>query len=378
MAKKQPRIALVTDWMTSFGGENRVLYALHEMYPDAPIYTTMYNKSEVGMYKDAKIITSFLDRFPFAPFSRKKFQMFLPFMPLAFESFDFSDFDVVISSSHSCSKGIITKVGTLHISYCHTPMRYAWEGCHAYIIENAPLKWLGGKALAQRLMHKIRMWDRLAADRVDSFIANSHFIRKQIKKFYKAEAEVVYPPINTGDFKIAETKGDFYLAGGRLIPNKKIDLAIDAFNELGLPLKVFGKGPQFDELRAKAKDNIEFLGFVSDEDVATLFSQAKAFVAPQIEDSGIVTIEAQAAGTPVIGLRKGGTAELVAHGISGVLFEEQTVPSLVAAVKEFESMEFDPEKIRQQALKHDVGRFKREMKEFIEKGWENWEKTMIQ
>ena len=378
MAKKHPKIALVTDWMTSFGGENRVLHALHEMYPDAPIYTTMYNHSEVDMYSRATIITSFLDKFPFAPFSRKRFQLFLPLMPLAFEAFDFSDYDIVISSSHSCSKGIITKVGTLHISYCHSPMRYAWEGCHAYIQENAPLKWLGGKAIAMKLMHKIRMWDRLAADRVDAFISNSHFIRRQIKKFYKAESEMIYPPINTGNFFIAEKKKDYFLAGGRLIPNKKIDLVVDAFNELGLPLKIFGKGPQYDELRAKAKDNIEFLGFVSDAEIATLFAEARAFIAPQIEDSGIVTVESQAAGTPVIGLRKGGTAELVAHGISGVLFDEQTIPSLVSAVQEFQTMSFDSEKIRQQALKHDIGRFKREIKEFVEKTWQDWQKNMLQ
>lgn len=372
-----PKIALVTDWMTSFGGENKVLFALHQMYPEAPIYTTMYNPKELPMYKKAIVYTSFLDRFPFNIFPKKKAQMFLPLMPIAFESFDFSNYDIIISSSHACSKGIITGVDTLHISYCHAPMRYAWEGCHQYIEENAPLKWLGGKAISYKIMHKMRMWDRLAADRVDMFIANSHFIKRQIGKFYQRDAEVIYPPIETGKFEIDPHKEKYFLAGGRLIPNKKFELIIDAFNQLGLPLKIFGKGPLLESLAKKAKPNIEFLGFVNDNEVTKLFSKARAFIAPQLEDFGIVTIESLASGTPVIGLGRGGTKELVINGVTGILMEEQTTENLIQKVKIFETMHFDSQKIRQSALSYDIGTFKRNMTKYIDTVWKNHKESLF-
>ena len=372
-----PKIALVTDWMTSFGGENKVLFALHTMFPEAPIFTTMYNPKELPMYKDAEIITSFLDRFPFTVFPKKKAQMFLPLMPLAFESFDFSDYDIVISSSHACSKGIITGVDTLHISYCHAPMRYAWEGCHQYINENAPLKFLGGKAISYKIMHKMRMWDRLAADRVDAFITNSHFIKRQVKKFYQRDAQVIYPPIETGNFHIDTHKEKYFLAGGRLIPNKKFELIVEAFNELGLPLKIFGKGPQLEFLAKKAKSNIEFLGFVDDKDVPKLFNKAQAFIVPQLEDFGIVTVESLASGTPVIGFGKGGTKELVTNGVTGILMEEQTVDNLIQKIKAFETMHFDSQKIRQSAMQYDIGTFKRNMTKFIDNAWQNHKESLL-
>lgn len=370
---KAPRIAIVTDWMTSFGGETRVLLAFHEMFPDAPIYTTVYNPKNVPQFSKAKVITSFIDRLPF---TKKKHQLFLGLMPLAFESFDLSEYDIVISSSHACSKGIITKVDTLHICYCHTPMRYAWDDCHRYINENAPLKKFGGKWLASKLMHKIRMWDRLAADRVDSFLANSKYIRKRILKYYMRDSKVIYPPIQTSNFQISQDKGNFYLAGGRLIENKRFDLIVEAFNDLGYPLKIFGKGPQMEALKAMAKPNIEFLGFVTDEETAELYSKAKAYIVPQLEDFGITTVEAMSAGTPVIGLKDGGTQEIVIDGVTGVLMEEQSSLCLIQMVKKIESMKFDPNVIRQNALKFDVARFKREIKNFVTAEYENWQERM--
>lgn len=369
---RAPKIALVTDWMTSFGGEHRVLYALHEMFPDSPIYTTIYNKEELQAYNGATVRTSFLDRFPFAPLSKKKHQYFLPLMPLAFEAMDLSEYDIVISSNHSCSKGIVTKLETLHICYCHAPMRYVWEGCHRYVEENSP-KLPGAKTYIANMLHKLRIWDRMAADRVDTFIANSNFIGRQIKKFYQKDATVIYPPINTGAFSVSDKREDYFLAGGRLIPNKKIDIAIEACNKLKLPLKVFGKGPDYERLVSMAGDTIEFLGFVSEEEITTLFGNAKAFIGPQLEDFGIVTVEAHSAGTPVVGLGRGGTAELVQEGVNGVLMEKQTVQSLVEALQRFETMTFDHEKIRQQALIYDVARFKREMKDFIFTAYDQWQ-----
>ncbi|MFN7160228.1 MAG: glycosyltransferase [Candidatus Gracilibacteria bacterium] len=370
---KSPKVAIVTDWMTSHGGETRVLFALHELFPEAPIYTTVYNPENVPQFKNAKVITSFIHDLPFA---KKKHQWFLGLMPLAFESFDLSEYDIVISSSHACSKGIITKVDTLHICYCHTPMRYAWDDCHRYINENAPFKNLGGKWFASRLMHKIRMWDRLAADRVDSFIANSKYIRKRIQKYYQRDSKVIYPPIQTSNFQIAEKKEDFYLAGGRIVENKRYDLIVEAFNDLGYPLKIFGKGPYLDTLKAMAKPNIEFLGFTSDEENALLYAQAKAYIVPQLEDFGITTVEAMSAGTPVIGLRDGGTEEIVIDGITGVLMDEQSSLCLIQMVKKIESMKFDPNVIRQNALKFDVARFKREIKNFVMSEFEDWKGRM--
>ena len=366
---KQPKVAIVTDWMSSFGGETRVLLAMHEMFPEAPIFTTVYNPTAVPQFKNATVITSFLDKIPFA---RKKHQLFLGLMPLAFESFDLSEYDIVLSSSHACSKGIITKVDTLHLCYCHTPMRYAWDDCHRYIRESAPMKVLGGRIIASLWLHSIRLWDRLAADRVDSFIANSKYIKRRIEKYYQRDSKVIYPPIQTSNFQISSEEKTYYLAGGRLVQNKKFDLIVEAFNDLGYPLKIFGRGPQMEELQIRAKDNIEFLGFVSDEETAKLYANAKAYIVPQLEDFGITTVEALSAGTPVIGLRDGGTAEIVTDGVTGVLMDEQTSPCLIQMVKKFEGMNFDSNVIRQAALKYDVARFKRELATFIQEEYEKW------
>lgn len=372
---RQPRIALVTDWMTSFGGENRVLWELAQLFPEAPIYTTVYAPQELPMFKDTKVITSFLDRPPFSWLARKRFQLFLSWMPLAFESFDFSGYDIVLSSNHSCSKGIVTNTDTLHISYCHSPMRYAWENSQRYIRENAPMKNGLARRYISKKIHAIRMWDRLAADRVDSFVANSGYISRQIAKFYRRTSTVIYPPVETARFTGEFAKSNYFLAGGRLIANKRFDIIIDAFNETGLPLKIFGKGPEREKLMAKAKGNIEFLGFIPDEEVPKLFGQARAFIVPQIEDFGIVTVESMAAGTPVIGLGKGGTAELVINGITGVLMEEQTAACLVEKLRAWDDRRFDPQKIRQHALKYDVARFRREIRTYVSETYDRWKQS---
>ena len=293
-------------------------------------------------------------------------------MPLAFESFDLSEYDIVISSNHSCSKGVVTGTDTLHIAYCHSPMRYAWENSHRYLRENAPFKNVFARSYMNRQIHKIRMWDRLAADRVDTFIANSQYIGRQIAKFYRRKSTVIYPPVETARFTGSYKKSNYFLAGGRLIANKRFDIIIDAFNETGLPLKIFGKGPEREKLMAKAKPNIEFLGFIPDEDVPRLYGEARAFIVPQIEDFGIVTVEAMAAGTPIIGLAKGGTAELVISGMTGDLMEEQTAACLVSKLKSWKDDQYDPQKIRQHALKYDVVRFRREFKAYVNDTHERW------
>lgn len=371
----QPRVALVTDWMTSFGGENRVLYELAKLYPEAPIYTTIYRPEELPMFRDRDVRTSFLDRGFLGWLGRKKFQMFLPLMPLAFESFDFSDYDLVITSNHSCSKGIITNTGTLHIAYCHSPMRYAWENSHRYLRENTPRGVPFMRGYVQRMIHRLRLWDRLAADRVDAFVANSCYISRQIAKFYRRPSTVIYPPVDTQRFAGSYTKQSYFLAGGRLVPNKRFDLIIEAFNTTGLPLKIFGKGPDRERLKAMAKPNIEFLGFLPEEDIPTLFGSARAFIVPQIEDFGIVTVEAMAAGTPVIGLGQGGTAELVLPGKTGVLMEEQTAACLIAALENFADSDYDPQEIANHAKQFDTSRFVQELSTYVQDTYTRWQES---
>jgi len=369
----QPRVALVTDWMTSFGGENRVLYELAKLYPEAPIFTTIYRPEELPMFRDRDVRTSFLDKGIFGWLGRKKFQMFLPLMPIAFESFDFSDFDLVISSNHSCSKGIITNTGTLHIAYCHSPMRYAWENSHRYLRENTPRVIPGMKSYVDGMIHRLRLWDRLAADRVDAFVANSQYISRQIAKFYRRPSTVIYPPVDTARFAGTSPKQPYFLAGGRLVPNKRFDLIVEAFNATGLPLKIFGKGPERERLMAKAGPNIEFLGFLPEEDVPGLFGAARAFIVPQIEDFGIVTVEAMAAGTPVIGLGQGGTAELVIPGKTGMLMEEQSAAALSRALLDFDDAQYDPKVLMDHARSFDTSRFVQELQAYVEDTYARWQ-----
>jgi len=372
--KDELKVALVTDWMTSFGGENRVLLELSNLFPKAPIYTTVYRPEELPMFKGREVITSFLDKPPFSWFARKKFQLFLPFMPLAFESFDFSGYDLVISSNHSCSKGIITNTDTLHIAYCHSPMRYAWENSHRYLKENTPhLPFV--KGAVDRMIHNIRIWDRLASDRVDAFIGNSSYIAGQIAKFYRRPSTVIYPPVDTKRFAGTFDKQNYFLAGGRLVPNKRFDIIVDAFNATGLPLKIFGKGPERERLMAKAKSNIEFLGFIPEEEVPTLFGGARAFIVPQIEDFGIVTVEAMAAGTPVIGLGKGGTAELVIPGKTGVLMEEQTAECLTEKLLAFEDSLFSPTVLQDHAAQFDTQRFITQLSQYVDDTLLRWKQS---
>ncbi|EKD48190.1 MAG: hypothetical protein ACD_65C00076G0001 [uncultured bacterium] len=354
------KIALVADWLTDQGGAEKVVLALHKIFPSAPIYTSIYNEKSLPQFKDADVRTSFIQNWPFA---KKKHQLFLKWMPMAFEQFDLSEFDIVISSSHSCAKGVITKPSAVHFCYCHTPMRYVWDDCHRYLKD---YPWPSSvKKLAPYLLHHLRLWDRLAADRVDHFISNSNYIGERIKKYYKRDSKTIYPPIDLSGFKVAEGSGSYYLAVGRLIPYKRFDLIIDAFSHLGFPLKVVGDGPEMKRLKRMAGSNVEFLGFVTDEKLKELYAGCKAFIFPQVEDFGIAPLEAMACGRPVIAYAEGGALETVKEGVSGMFFNTQSVDALVKAVLKFEKKKFDKDEVVKSVADFGMERFEKEIRGFV-------------
>ncbi|MBU1018587.1 MAG: glycosyltransferase [Patescibacteria group bacterium] len=361
---EEAKIAIVADWLTDSGGAEKVVLAIHRMFPDAPIFTSIYDEKKLPQFAEADVRTSFLQKWPK---SKKKHQLYLKWMPMAFEQFDLSDYDIVISSSHSCAKGVITKPSTMHVSYCHTPMRYVWDDCHRYINDYPWPRIV--KKIAPCFLHKIRLWDRLAADRVDYFISNSDYIGERIKKYYKRDSKTIYPIVETNDFYLSSEEEDFYLAVGRLIPYKKFDLIVDAFNHLGKPLKIVGRGPEMKRLKRMAGKNIEFLDYVSDEDLRMLYSTCKAFVFPQIEDFGIAPVEAMASGRPVIAYAEGGALETVKDGVSGVFFKTQSTEALIRAVQKFEGKDFDPKKVASSVADFGRERFEKELMEFLKTKW---------
>jgi len=362
---KKVKIAIITDWLTNYGGAESVISAFHDLFPDAPIYTTLYKPEkmrELGHLKN--VHTSWLQKIPFV-----KHQWLLSQMPTAVEMMDLSDYDIVLSSCHSVSKGVITKPDTLHICYCHTPMRYAWE---QWDFETRLKKFpFFLRPLIRRQIKKIRQWDYCAAQRVDEYIANSSYIAEKIKEHYKRGAEVVYPPVKTDKFKPAsQPSNDYYLAVGRLIPYKKFDLIVRTFNKLKKPLKVVGVGPDYKKITKMAGPTVEILGRVTNDELKKLYANCKAFIFPQIEDAGIVPLEAMSAGRPVIALNRGGSLDSMKEKVTGIFFKEQTIGSLTDAIERFEKMTFDPKAIRAHARQFDVERFKEKIKNHINKKWE--------
>lgn len=365
------KIAIVCDWLTTPGGAEKIIRSLHKLFPEAPIYTSIYNPGKVKGFENATIHTSYIQHLPFA---KTKHQLYLQLMPRVFERFNLNDYDIVLSSAHSCAKGIITKPNTLHICYCHSPMRYAWEDSINYIkkYDMNPL----AKKLAPWFMHKIRLWDRLSADRVDYFVSNSHHIQKRIYKYYRRPSTVIHPFFDDQKFSNGSRREDFYLAVGRLTPYKRFDLLVETFNQTGLPLKIVGEGISAKKLQAAAKENIQFLGFVPDEELRDLYSRAKALIFPQLEDFGIIPLEAMACGCPVIAYGKGGALETVVDGKTGIFFQEQTPESLKKALRKRSTIRFNHKNIREHALQFTEEKFQKEMLHFIEKKWKDWKKEM--
>lgn len=364
------RIALVHDYLNQWGGAEKVLQAFCEIWPNAPIFTLVYDSKRTrGVFEGRKIFTSFLQKIPFL---KNNHRLFLMFMPEAIESFDLSGYDIVLSDSASYAKGVITSPETLHISYCHTPLRYVWDDSQKYVSEFCFPSIV--KKASSPFRSLIRIWDREASARVDKFIANSIFIQKRIKKYYSRDSEVIYPPLNSDNFYINHPK-EYFLMVGRLLPYKRFDLAIEVFNKLGFPLKIIGDGPDKKRLKKMAKENIEFLGEVAlDADLAKYYSEALAFIFPQEEDFGIVALEAMASGRPIIAYSKGGALETVVEGKTGIFFNEQSVKSLEEAVKRFKADDFNPDSIRKYALRFDKEIFKEKIIKFVEKEWKEFKK----
>ena len=344
------KIAFVHEYLNQFGGAERVLQVLCSMFPDAPIYTLFYNAQATGgVFEGKDIRTSFLQG---APFIKRYHRIFPLFMPLAIEQFDFSDFDVVFSISASFAKGVITKPGTKHICYCLTPPRFLWDGSQKFMEEFSYPRVI--KSLVSPWITYLRLWDREASLRVDEFLAISNFVKNRISKYYLRDSEVIHCPVNVKNFYVSQEIGDYFFMAGRLVSYKKFDLAIKAFNQLGWPLKIAGIGPEINKLKKMANGNIEFLGLVSDEKLADLYSHAKAFIFTQEEDFGITPLEAMASGRPVIAYRGGGALETIEEGKSGIFFSEQTEESLLRALKDFKQEEFNSGTCRAQAEKFDI------------------------
>src|SRR3989344_61924 len=356
------KIALVHDYLVQYGGAERVLECFSELFPDAPIYTLIYDKKAMmGAFAKNRIYTSRLQRLGFA---RRFHRLFPPLMPPAVEEFDFSKYDIVLSDSSSFAKGIITRPETLHVSYIHTPMRYAWDDCQKYTAEFGFPRFI--QKIVPIAMTSIRAWDRVSAERVDLFIANSRFVARRIKKYYGKDATVIHPPVATKKFYLQKEQGEYFLMVGRLIAYKRHDIAIKAFNRLKLPLKIIGRGPEMRRLKRLSGSTIEFLGHVVEERLPEYYAQCRAFIFPQEEDFGIVAIEAMAAGKPLIAYRGGDIVEHLQEGSMGVFFEEQTPEAIVSAVKKFSAKTFDPEIIRKKALQFDRECFKSRIKCYIE------------
>ncbi len=354
------KIALVHDYLVQDGGAERVLHAFHKTWPDAPIYVLFHDKNKFSQFKKAEIHQSFLH---FLPFIKKRYRWVLPLMPIATEQYDLSNFDVVLSSTSAFAKGVITNPNTVHISYCHTPTRYLWTDTHDYI-KNLKSNFLV-KLLLPKLIHKLRIWDKQSADRVDYFIANSHTVQKRIKTFYQKESEVLYPSVICDDFYISEYVGDYFVTGGRLVQYKRFDLVIQTFNRLGLPLKIFGVGPEIKKLKKMSKSNIEFLGRISDKEKAKILSKAQAFIHPQEEDFGITPIESMASGTPVIAYAKGGATETVIDKKTGILFDTQNWESLFDIILHFDRSTFSSQEIKAYANKFDNKKFSNAIQKFV-------------
>ena len=373
------RVAIVHDFLVQFGGAERVLAVLSEMFPEAPIYTLLYDKEKMkDKLANRDIRISYLQKFP--KFLRKRYQWLLPFFMVAPETFDLREFDLVISSTGAWSKGIVARLNTIHISYLHSPMRFVWEVKHNY----------ARCFLSKLLFSYIRMWDKLAAQRPDYLIANSCYTQERIKKYYRRESAVIYPPAFSEKSEIRNPKSEtnpnfqnsnfkidsklkiqnskFFLIVSRLSPYKKVDLAVEAFNKLGLPLVIIGEGKQEKYLKKIAKDNIKILGFVEDNKLTEYYQNARAFIFPADDDFGMTMVEAMSYGVPVVAYKKGGALEIVKEGKTGEFFDAQTPEVLADGVRRFMEKEsnYKKEDMVNKAREFSAERFKREVEDFLQ------------
>jgi len=352
------RVALVHDWLVVNGGAEKVLQRILSVFPQADLYTLVdfLDESNRGWLGETKITTSFIQNLPFA---NKRYSNYLSLFPIAIEQFDMSDYDLIISSSYCVAKGVITGPEQVHISYCHSPARYAWDLQSQYLKESNLDKGLKS-IIARYILHKFRVWDVRTANGVDAFIANSQFVRKRIKKCYRRDSITIYPPVELDRFELYEPKDDYYLAASRMVPYKRIDLIVEAFTKMpNRNLKVIGSGPELDKVKSIAKDfsNIDIMGYQTDTVLTETMQKAKAFVFAAEEDFGILPVEAQACGTPVLAYGKGGCLETVKSQVSGLHFQSQSIESIIETIDKFEIMGFDPELVRENAMQFSSQRF---------------------
>lgn len=373
------KVAIVQEWLVTVGGSDKVVKAIMDVFPDADIYTLVAKKEvcdELGIPWE-KVHTSFIQKMPLGT---KKHRAYLPLFPFAIEQFDLRGYDVVISSSHCVAKGVLTKADQLHICYCHSPIRYCWDMYNEYLEESHLDK--GFKSWLVRLMlHPIRQFDAIAGSRVDYYISNSDYVGQRIRKTYRRKATTIHPNIDISNFELCNDKKEYYLASSRLVAYKKIDTIIEAFNQMpDKKLVVIGGGPNLEAYRKLAKDNVTVMGYQPFDVLKDKMQHAKAFVFAADEDFGMIPIEAQSCGTPVIAYGHGGSLETVNGGKTGLFFNEQTPEAIVEAVNKFESMgsqPFAPADCRQWAEGFSEERFKREIKEFVEEKYKEFKKNGI-
>ena len=361
-------IAIINEWFYVVAGAEKVLAEVLHLYPGSDLYALVdfMPKEDRKLFGNSQVFTSFIQKLPFA---KRLFRQYLPFMPLAIEQFDLAKYEAVVSLHHAVAKGVVTRADQLHVSYVHTPMRYAWDLQHEYLRESR-MTWGLRSMLARMIMHYLRMYDRLAADRVDVFVANSNYVARRINKTYRREAEVIYPPVDVADFKLCREKEDFYITASRLVPYKRIDLIVAAFQQLpDRKLLVFGDGPELKKLKALAGKNVELRGYTAKQELRDHLQRARAFIFAADEDFGIAPVEAQACGTPVIAYGRGGALETVVEGRTGTFFPQQTPASVCEAIHAFERMEdrFEPEAIRHHAEGFSAERFRREFSALMER-----------
>lgn len=362
------KTAIVHDWLVNYGGAERVVEQMLLLYPDADIYTLVYDEKKMGkIFPKEKVHTSSLQKIPMA---EKLYTKFLSHMPKAFEEFDLTGYDLVIASSSCCAKGVITSPATPFIAYIHSPMRYAWDLYYDYLKNSGRLT----KFFMKRWMPDIRKWDYISSQRIDTLVANSSYIARRIKKFWNRDAAVVYPPVDTDRLSVSdEAAGDYFVVFSRFVPYKRIDLAISACARLNKKLIVIGSGSQEKELKLLAAScknaDIKFTGRISDSEVKAYLQKCRALIFCAEEDFGIIPVEAQACGRPIIAFGKGGALETVVNEKTGVFFEEQSVESLVKAIEKFEKLDkentFNPKKIREHAEKFSAENFRKNLSEQI-------------
>lgn len=376
MSLDHKKIALIHYWLTGMRGGEKVVQSICNLFPDIDIFTLVYDKNKIAeSINQHKVFTSFIQKLPFA---RKKYQTYLPLMPIAIEQFDLSGYDIVISSESGVAKGVLTKPETCHFCYCHTPMRYIWNMYFDYL-KHESVGFLKRKIM-KVFFNYLRIWDLATASRVDYFISNSNNVKKRILKYYRRDSTVIYPPVDVESMIFETKKQDYYLVVSQLVSYKRIDLAVQAFNEFKKELIIIGEGEEYKKLKKIANSNIKFLGWQSEENLRQYYASAKAFIFPGEEDFGITPVEAQASGTPVIGFGRGGLLETVIGGKTGLFFYKQDYKDLIDVIETFESdsVKFDCYKIRENSLKFSRERFENDLVKFIEEKYQEYCKTYLE